>query len=397
MGFDALAFHERAVETPSHESVAEMRALLVETLADEGADPVVDGAGNVLATRTPGGYERGAVVTDESADSTPVDGDDGTHLVLNTHVDTVSPHVPYGEREGGAVVEGRGACDAKGPLAALVDAFLVAGVESGRLTLAVTPDEERSQAGAAHLAGTLGADGFVVGEPTGLDVCHAARGQFEGSVTVQGTSAHAGTPGEGDNAVRALAPMLQALETYDEREARSASGGASGDDEEPRGRSPDEHESLGRPTLTPTMVEGGETPNQVPAEATVTFDRRSVPPESAPGFRADLEKHLSGWVADAMGLRVDLESDEPYLEAFATDPDEALVRALADASGGAVRTFGAATEASLFAAHAPVAVFGPGVLADERGAVAHSDREYVRRADIERAAAAVRATVTTVL
>jgi len=386
--FDLLEFHERAVRTPSHESVEGMRTLLVETLEAAGADPVVDEAGNTLATRTADGHDDPDVVRDGENVAA-----EGRHLVLNTHVDTVPPHVPFAEREGGAVVEGRGACDAKGPLAALVDAFLGADVSEGRLTLAVTPDEEVNQTGAAHLAGTLDADGFLVGEPTDLDVCIAARGQFEGAVTIQGTSAHAATPGEGDNAVRALAPLLQALETYDDSEAPRASN-ASGERSDPRGRGPGEHESLGRPTLTPTLVSGGEVANQVPAEATVTFDRRSVPPESAPAFRADLEDHLSEWVPSSMGVRVDLEDrDVPYLEAFATDADEPLVRALADASGGAVRPFGAATEASFFAAHAPTVVFGPGVLADEQGAVAHSDREYVRRADVEAAAAAVREAV----
>jgi acetylornithine deacetylase/succinyl-diaminopimelate desuccinylase len=373
MSFDALAFHERAVQTPSHESVDEMRELLVGTLADAGAEPVVDEAGTVLATRTGAGHERG---------DRAVDGDDheGDHLVLNTHVDTVPPHVPFAEREDGAVVEGRGACDAKGPLAALVSAFLGADVTTGRLTLAVTPDEEVSQTGAAHLAGRLTANGFVVGEPTDLAACNAARGQFEGTVTIQGTSAHAGTPAEGDNAIRAMAPVLQAMETYDQE------------------RGPDEHESLGRATLTPTVVAGGEVPNQVPAECRVTFDRRTIPPERAEGFRADLETHLSQWVPEGMGLRVDLEQREaPYLEAFATDPEDPLVGALAAASGGPVRPFGAATEASLFAPHAPTVVFGPGVLADDEGAVAHSDREYVRRGDVTTAARAVETTVSTVL
>jgi acetylornithine deacetylase/succinyl-diaminopimelate desuccinylase len=375
MSFDRLAFHEWAVRTPSHESVEEMRALLVDVLRDAGAEPTVDEAGNTLATRAADGHEDPDVLGADSRGSS-----DGRHLVLNTHIDTVPPHVPFAEREGGAVVEGRGACDAKGPLAALVDAFLYADVDAGRLTLAVTPDEEVNQTGAAHLAGTLDADGFVVGEPTDLDVCTAARGQFEGAVTIQGTSAHAATPGEGDNAVRALAPVLQAMETYDQE------------------RGPGEHDSLGAPTLTPTLVSGGEVPNQVPAEATVTFDRRSVPPESAPEFRADLEDHLSAWVPDSMGLRVDLEQREaPYLEAFATDEDGPLVRSLARASGGAVRPFGAATEASFFAPRAPTVVFGPGVLADEKGAVAHSDREYVRRADIELAADAVRETADELL
>jgi len=367
MSFDALAFHERAVRTPSHEDVTEMRELLVETLAEAGADPVVDGAGNTLATRTATGHEDGMAA---------MEAGESPHLVLNTHIDTVPPHVPYGEREGGAVVEGRGACDAKGPLAALVDAFLGADVSEGRLTLAITPDEETVQTGAAHLAGRLDADGFVVGEPTGLDVCTAARGQFEGTVTIRGTAAHAATPESGANAIRAAAPVLQAMETYDER------------------RGPDEHVSLGRPTLTPTLIEGGEATNQVPEECVITFDRRPVPPESAEVFRADLEEHLAEWIHPGMDLVVELTPKEtPFLEAFATDRREPLVRALTGASGGEIRPFGAATEASFFAAHAPTVVFGPGDLADEDGAVAHSDREYVRRGDVTAAADAVRETV----
>jgi len=367
MTFDPLAFHERTVRTPSHEDVTEMRELLVETLAEAGADPVVDGAGNTLATRTAAGHEDGMAA---------MEAGESPHLVLNTHIDTVPPHVPYGEREGGAVVTGRGACDAKGPLAALVDAFLGADVSEGRLTLAITPDEETVQTGAAHLAGRLDADGFVVGEPTGLDVCTAARGQFEGRVTIRGTAAHAATPDSGANAIRAAAPVLQAMETYDER------------------RGPDEHVSLGRPTLTPTLIEGGEATNQVPEECVITFDRRPVPPESAEEFRADLEEHLAEWIHPGMDLVVELTPKEtPFLEAFATDRREPLVRALAGASGGEIRPFGAATEASFFAAHAPTVVFGPGDLADEDGAVAHSDREYVRRGDVTAAADAVRETV----
>jgi len=402
MIFDALAFHERAVRTESHESIEEMRDLLVETLEGNGADPVVDEAGNTLATRTGEGYESGdeAVETgDADGDGPAADAEAGTHLVLNTHIDTVPPHVPFAEREDGAVVEGRGACDAKGPLAALVDAFLSAGVgEGNRLTLAITPDEETVQTGAAHLAGSLDADGFVVGEPTGLDVCNAARGQYEGTVTVTGAAAHAAAPESGANAVRAMAPILQAMETYDERGARSASDGASDDSREPRARGPDEHESLGRPTLTPTVIDGGEVSNQVPEACTLTFDRRPVPPETPEAFETGLEAHLSQWVPSEMDLDVSLSPREtPFLAAFATDPDEPLVEALAAASGGEVRPFGAATEASYFAEHAPTVVFGPGDLADDEGAVAHSEREYVRREEVRAAARSVRDAVDALL
>jgi len=81
--------------------------------------------------------------------------------------------------------------------------------------------------------------------------------------------------------------------------------------------------------------------------------------------------------------------DSPFLGAFATDREDPLVQRLAAASGGDVRPFGAATEASFFAEYAPTVVFGPGNLADDDGAVAHSEREYVHLSDVEATAAAV--------
>ncbi|MGB9954036.1 M20 family metallopeptidase [Haloarcula marismortui] len=371
MSFDIPSFHRRAVETPSHERVDEMRSLLVDTLEDAGEYPEIDDLGNIIASR----------------------GDpNGTHILLNTHIDTVPPHLPYERRTeppgpgeavdgtggdgDGDIVCGRGACDAKGPLTALLDGFLTVTPDDGRVTLAVSTDEETTQTGGAHLAETVDADGYIVGEPTGLDVCTAARGQFEGTVTIHGESAHAADPGSGQNAIRAAAPVLQAMESYDDK------------------KGPGEHETLGRPILTASMIEGGEATNQVPAECTITFDRRSVPPETSETFCGDLQAHLEQWLPESMGLTVDLiRPDTPFPEAFATDTDAELVRTLQDASGGAVRQFGAATEASYFAEHGPTVVFGPGDLGDELGAVAHSKREYVRLSDVRTAARAVRETV----
>ena len=356
MSYDVDDFHREAVATPSHEDVTEMRRLLVETLEAAGIDPTVDDVGTVRASR----------------------GGGDPHVVLNTHIDTVPPHVGY-ERDGD-VVRGRGACDAKGPLAALLAAFFDADVESGRLTLAVSHDEETTQTGGAHLARTLDADGVIVGEPTDLDVCTAARGQFEGSVTIHGESAHAAEPASGTNAIRAASVVVQGLETYDESHG------------------PGEHPVLGRPTLTPTLIEGGEATNQVPGECTITFDRRSVPPESVDDCLSQLEAHLDGLMPAGVSLSVSLLRPEmPAPEAFATDEDAAVVRRLQAASGGDLRPFGAATEASYFAADAPTVVFGPGVLADDDGPVAHATREYVDRTDVHRAAAAVTDAVSELL
>jgi len=350
MAFDVRDFHEAAVRTPSHESVAAMRSLLVETLEDAGVNARVDEGGNVVARRGVG-----------------ENPDDGSHLLLNTHLDTVPPHVPY-ERDGD-VIRGRGACDAKGSLAAMVGAFLRAAPGDGRVTLAITPDEETTQTGAAHLAETLDAfDAAVVGEPTGLDVCYAARGQFEGRITLRGESAHASDPSDGVNAMRAVGPTIEAMDRYDDDHG------------------PGEHDTLGSPTLTPTMVEGGEAPNQIPAEVTITFDRRSVPPERSEAFPASLQTHLQESVPEEIEVDVSLvRPDTPFPEAFETDPDARIVEVLQEVSGGDVRPFGAATEAAQFAASAPTVVFGPGVLSDDEGPVAHSPREYVDRRDVRRA------------
>lgn len=358
MGFDRNTFHRKAVQIPSDEDITEMRSFLVEALRKEGHDPDIDEVGNVLATRG-------------TTDSV------GTHIVLNTHIDTVPPHISY--KRNGDVVRGRGACDAKGPLAALLDAFCSASISTGQLTLAITPDEETSQYGGEHLGETLSADGYIVGEPTGLDVCHAARGGYGGRIVIQGESAHASDPTAGTNAIRAVGPLLEALDKYDER------------------CGPDAHKVLGEPTLTPTHIEGGGPLNQVPDECTISFDRRPVPPENSQAFFADLESHLAESLPDICKFDVQAAyPDSPDPDAFTTDLDSELVRTLADASGGEMRAFEAATEASYFADDGPTVVFGPGVLTDEEGPVAHADREYVTLSEIAAAAEAVQSAVETI-
>lgn len=393
--FDPVRFLENAVATPSHEDVTEMRELLVSTLERFGASVTVDDAGCVLAhTGSPS-------------------LDDGPHVVLNTHIDTVTPHVPFerdsveqcpsGDEDGvsGAshpsdVIRGRGSCDAKGPLAALLYGFLAADPTHGQLTLAVTPDEEALSLGAASLTGRLpgttdrlDGDLFLVGEPTGLDICTAAKGRFQGRVELTGKTAHA-AEFAGSNAVAAAEGALAAIRTFD--------------------ADADDHPQLGSPKLTPTVIEGGSATNQVPADCAITVDRRSVPPETAEEFRAELTDAVRSETSDDIDVQFDLtERASPFLEAFSTDPTHPFVDAVTSAvqlatetaglpegRGGGVRPFGAATEASYFAP-APTVVFGPGDLADDTGAVAHAEREYVRLREVEVAAAAVVNVVETVL
>ncbi len=374
MAFDIETFHRRAVQTPSHEQVDSMRTLLVNTLEAHGLETRIDEVGNVLASR--------------GSEAPPT----GAHVLLNTHIDTVPPHLPYERRleppgstdtvDGTAdvgtddIICGRGACDAKGPLAALLDAFLRTEVTDGRLTLGISIDEETTQIGGSHLAETVDADSYIVGEPTGLDICTAARGQFEGTITIRGKSAHVANPDRGQNAIGASAVVLEAIERYDHQ------------------RGPPVHKHLGAPLLAATMIDGGEATNQIPETCTITFDRRSVPPETTDDFCDAFETHLETALPDGFTLEVALiRPDTPFPEAFATDRNAPVVTHLQAASGGAVRPFEAATEASYFAQKGPTVVFGPGELSDDVGAVAHSRREYVHLPAVFEAARALRQTL----
>lgn len=342
--FAPVDFLEDAVKIDSttDAGVEEMREFVRGTLAAHGVDTTVDDAGSLVAAKA----------------------EDETGVVLNTHLDTVSPHVPF-ERDGD-VIRGRGSCDAIGPMAAILAAFLAAD-DDAAVTLALTPDEETNSTGAAAL--DFDADCYVVGEPTGLDRCTAARGRFQATVTITGTAAHAAEPESGASAIQGARAALAALETYDDEHGPSG------------------HPVLGGPTLTATTIEGGNATNQVPAVCSFVVDRRTVPPERAGEFFDGLRAHLRAAVPDALGVEVTpAERDTPFLEAFATDREAAVVDALGDAGAGRVRPFTAATEASYFAADAPTVVFGPGVLADDEGAVAHADREYVHASEVEEAA-----------
>lgn len=344
MSFDPIDFLERAVQTPSHESVDAMRDLVVATIEDAGVEPTVDDAGNVLAEK----------------------GRGRPRIVLNTHLDTVPPHQPF-ERTAERI-RGRGSCDAKGPLAAILAAFFAVEPTDGTVALALTPDEEDASTGAAALE--IGADGVVVGEPTGLDACVAARGRFQGTVTLSGEGAHAADPGAGRNAVAGLEQVLAGLGSYDETRGTAS------------------HPRLGAPTLTPTLVQGGEASNRIPEHARLTFDRRTVPPETEGEFFDGLQTHLREQVPAALEVAVErAERETPFLSGFETDADAAVVKALVDAGAGEPRTFGAATEASYFASEAPTVVFGPGDLSDDQGPVAHGEREYVPITDVREAGA----------
>ena len=141
-------------------------------------------------------------------------------ILLAPHLDTVgadeSQFIP--RRKNGRL-HGRGACDTKGSVAAMLTALCELAESKSRpleteIVFAGLIDEEHAQAGSRALA-TSGfkADLAIVGEPTRLQVVTAHKGSLWLELETHGKAAHGATPQLGKNAVHEMARIVDVLET----------------------------------------------------------------------------------------------------------------------------------------------------------------------------------------
>ncbi len=155
----------------------------------------------------------------------------GRRLVLSGHTDVVPPGDPttwtadpWGGEVRDGLLYGRGACDMKGGLVAILAAVRAlhgAGALDrldGELVVALVPSEEDGGQGtlAAIRAGATG-DMAVIAEPSGLDVVIAHAGAITFRLTVPGRAAHASRRREGVSALDNLQTLVRALEANEAR------------------------------------------------------------------------------------------------------------------------------------------------------------------------------------
>src|SRR5271155_4205301 len=131
-------------------------------------------------------------------------------VVLSTHMDTVPPFLP--SREDDLFVYGRGACDAKGIIAAQVAAaerLREAGVAAGLLFVV---GEERDSAGAKVANQHPKGNRFLInGEPTDNRLALASKGTLRAEIRARGIMAHSAYPELGESAVHKLVRALERL------------------------------------------------------------------------------------------------------------------------------------------------------------------------------------------
>jgi acetylornithine deacetylase len=132
-------------------------------------------------------------------------------VTLSTHMDTVPPFFP--SREDSEFIWGRGACDAKGIIAAMVAAaekLLADGVKNFGMLFVV--GEERNSAGAIVAERTpRGSKYLVNGEPTNNKLALASKGVLRLEVVATGRMAHSAYPELGESAIDKLLDALEAI------------------------------------------------------------------------------------------------------------------------------------------------------------------------------------------
>ncbi len=226
--------------------------------------PIAEGRANVVATLKNG---------------------DGPILAFNSHVDVVPAGIgwssdPFRLTSRGGNLYGRGACDAKGQVACMVEALQLltdaCGLWSGALLAVFVADEEVASLGARAFAATRPKIDFcVVGEPTSNAVAIAHKGSMRPLVRVNGVPAHSGSPDLGVNPLYKAAILLQMIEQMN-RDLRSLS-----------------HPLLGSPSITVTRINGGHADNVTPESCNLLLDRRMIPQENEAAVRGQIEMLLA--------------------------------------------------------------------------------------------------------
>lgn len=298
---------------------------------------------------------------------------EGPTLLLNGHLDTVGVEgmtvPPFGAVLEDGRLLGRGGCDMKGGVAALLAAAARMAKEGPRprVVVALTADEEHASLGMAALVRSgITADLAVVCEPTSLTVMPAHKGFVWVRVTFRGRAAHGSRPELGVDAIRHAALYLAALDGY-ATELRSRSA----------------HPLLGHGSFHAGTIHGGTAESVYPDRCELLLERRTMPGEAPEAVVAEFRKVLDAVAArePTMDATLELTLERPGTEVAESSR---LVQGLLEAGEacGVPRRVEGMTAwvdaAFLNEAGVPAVCYGPGDIGQ-----AHSADEWIEIREIE--------------
>jgi acetylornithine deacetylase len=204
-------------------------------------------------------------------------------LVFSTHMDTVPPFIASSEDD--TRIFGRGACDAKGIIAAMVMASRGLHQEGIHTGLLFVVGEERDSHGAKVANHHARGSRFLVnGEPTGNRIALASKGALRVEITAHGKMAHSAYPEFGESAIDKLLDALQQLRSM------------------PLPSNPE----FGASTMNIGILEGGRAPNVIPDFAKAHLLYRLVAPSG------ELRHQIAA--AASRQTQVDFVLDIPYMK-----------------------------------------------------------------------------------
>ena len=193
-------------------------------------------------------------------------------VTLSTHIDTVPPFFP--SREDDEHIWGRGACDTKGILAAMIhaiEALVTQGIRGIALLLVV--GEERNSLGAIVASRHPRGSRFLInGEPTENKLALGSKGVLRFELHAKGKMAHSAYPELGESAIDKLLDTLERV----------------------RRISLPTNPVLGPSTLNIGTISGGRAPNVIPDEAQAELMYRVV--DSGDSIRAGVAQAVAGQV-----------------------------------------------------------------------------------------------------
>jgi acetylornithine deacetylase len=295
--------------------------------------------------------------------------DNGPTLVLCAHLDTVGTDgmtiPPFEPRLDGDRMYGRGACDMKGSVAAIMAAMVqlsasaaadgAKDIHVGRVMAALVADEEYASVGAFDFVRRHPADACIVTEPAEGALVLAHKGFVWADIVTTGRAAHGSRWDLGVSAIGKMGRIIAALEEFDRTQLRSRV-----------------HPLVGPASLHCALVHGGSGLSTYASECRLQVERRTIPGETADEVREELAAVVRATREDA---RVDI--------AFARDPcvcdrdariAACLREAIADVAGRTPMETGVGywMDAAVFAAAGiPTVNYGPS------GAGAHEPVEWV--------------------
>jgi acetylornithine deacetylase len=302
---------------------------------------------------------------------------EGPTLLLNGHLDTVGVEGmtvdPFDPVVRDGRLYGRGSCDMKSGVAAILYTARELASErdfSGKLVVALTPDEEYASIGMLDLLdGGLTADAAVVTEPTSLAIMPANKGFLVIRVLVRGVAAHGSRPDLGKDAIRGAGRILAAMDLFEEMASEEAP-----------------HPLLGGASIHAGTIRGGTAVSVYPDRCELTLEIRTLPGEEARDGMDRFQAVLAR--AREADPELDVEVEEVLFRPGShLDPEHPLMHAFSRAleeEGEAVRVEGMSAwveSALLNEAGIPAFCFGPGAIEK-----AHTADEFVPVDEVDRAA-----------